>query len=54
MGILVFWGKWGQPPRWALAVYVLVVACLFTYTQLNPERYLRLIGFKKRNHPKVT
>jgi hypothetical protein len=31
-----------------LATYVLVVACLFTYTQLNPERYLRLIGFKTK------
>jgi hypothetical protein len=48
MGLLVFWGKWGQPPRWALAAYVLFVACLFTYTQLNPERYLRLIGFKSK------
>lgn len=48
MAMLVFWGKWGQPPRWVLAAYVLVVACLFTYIQLNPERYLRQIGFKTK------
>jgi len=49
MAMLVFWGKWGQPPRWALAAYVLVVACLFTYIQLNPERYLQQIGFKTKH-----
>ena len=48
MGFLVLWDSWGQPPRLLLAVYVLAVACLFTYTQLDPERYLRLIGFPGR------
>lgn len=48
MALLTFWGKFGQPPRWALATYVLIVAGLFTYIQLNPERYLRLIGFKTK------
>lgn len=51
MGLLIFWGKWGQPPHWALAAYVLLVACLFTYTQLNPEHYLRLTGFTSRRRP---
>lgn len=48
MALLIFWGTLGQPPRWALATYVLVVAGLFTYIQLNPERYLRMIGFKAK------
>jgi hypothetical protein len=46
MGLLVFWGKYGQPSRWALAAYVLVMAFLFTYTQLFPGRYLKLVGSK--------
>jgi len=48
MAVLVFWGHGGTPPRWALAVYVLLVAALFTTAQLNPQRYLRLIGFKEK------
>jgi len=48
MGLLVLWDNWGQPPRLLLALYVLAVACLYTYTQLYPERYLRLIGFPAR------
>ena len=32
---------------WELALYVLTVACLFTTTQLYPDRYLELIGFGK-------
>ncbi|MFZ7110147.1 MAG: hypothetical protein ACOWYE_00555 [Desulfatiglandales bacterium] len=41
-----------QPPRWTLAVYVLAVVCLFAYTQLNPGRYLRLMGFKRKRRPR--
>jgi len=48
MGMLVAWKHFGQPPRWALAVYVLIVACLFTYSQLYPDRYMEMIGFKRR------
>ncbi len=48
MGMLVFWSRSSQPSRWALAVYVLIVACLFTYTQLYQDRYLELIGFRKK------
>lgn len=48
MAVLVFWGGGGLPSRWALAVYVLLVAALFTTAQLNPQRYLRLIGFKEK------
>lgn len=51
MTILLFWGRM-QPPRWTLAVYVLAVACLFAYTQLNPGRYLRLMGFKRKRRPR--
>ena len=47
MALLVFWGRSSQPSRSTLAAYVLVVAGLFTYTQLHPERYLQLIGFRK-------
>ena len=48
LGLLVAWKHFGQPPRGALAVYVLIVACLFTYTQLYPDRYMEMIGFKQR------
>lgn len=48
LGILAAWGGRTPPRHWALAAYVLVVAVLFTYTQLYPERYLHLIGFRKR------
>jgi len=51
MAILVFWGRM-QPPGWALAAYVPAVACLFAYTQLNPERCLRLMGFKRKRRPR--
>ncbi len=44
MGLLAGGSSWGHPPQWVLATYVLAVACLFTYTQLNPERYLRFMG----------
>ncbi len=47
MGVLVFWGSFGEPPRWALAVYVLLVAGLFTFSQLDPERYLEMIRFRR-------
>jgi len=47
MGFLVVWNGWSQPSRWMLGAYVLAVACLYTFTQLYPERYLRLISFKK-------
>lgn len=53
MGLLVFWDRWSQPSRLLLAVYVLAVACLFTYTQLYPERYLRLIGFPDKTAGKA-
>jgi len=53
MGLLVLWDSWGQPSGSLLAIYVLAVACLYTYTQLYPERYLRLIGFPTRTHKTV-
>lgn len=46
MGILAGGSTWRQPPWWVLATYVLAVACLFTYSQLYPERYLRFMGMK--------
>ncbi|MCG6962581.1 MAG: DUF6498-containing protein [Acidobacteria bacterium] len=49
MAVLVFWGRGGSPSHWALAVYVLLVAALFTAAQLNPMRYLRLIGFREKH-----
>jgi hypothetical protein len=49
MGILTGGSSWGQPPQWVLADYVLAVACLYTYSQLYLERYLRLMGM----HPKT-
>jgi len=49
LAMLVFWQKWGQPSRWALAIYVLAVACLYTFTQLFPDRYLQMIGFKTKH-----
>ena len=47
MGMLVAWYRWRQPSHWELALYVLIVACLFTTIQLYPDRYLELIGFRK-------
>ncbi|MFZ5788831.1 MAG: hypothetical protein ACOY3Y_20520, partial [Acidobacteriota bacterium] len=47
LGILAGWAGGGSARPWALSVYVLAVAALFTYTQLHPERYLHLIGFRK-------
>ncbi|HBI14210.1 MAG TPA: hypothetical protein DDY20_01610 [Desulfobulbaceae bacterium] len=47
MGFLVVWDGWSQPTRWMLRAYVLAAACLYTYAELNPEGYLRIIGFKK-------
>jgi hypothetical protein len=47
MGMLVAWTRWRQPSHWELALYVLLVACLYTYTQLYPDRYLELIGIKR-------
>lgn len=46
MGILAGGSNWRQPPWWVLATYVLAVACLFTYSQLYPERYLCFMGMK--------
>ena len=46
MGILAGGSSWSQPPWWVLATYVLAVACLFTYSQLYLERYLRFMGIK--------
>ena len=48
MAMLVFWGVLGAAAHWALALYVLLVACLFTFAQLNPQAYLRMIGFKEK------
>lgn len=49
MGLLALWAGRTPPPRWALAAYVLVIACLFTFAQLNPGRYLHLIGFRAKS-----
>lgn len=51
MGLLALWVGRTPPPRWALAVYVVVIACLFTFAQLNPGRYLRLTGFRPKSPP---
>ncbi|KGO33236.1 hypothetical protein JT06_15675 [Desulfobulbus sp. Tol-SR] len=53
MGLLVLWDSWSPPSRLLLGLYVLAVACLYTSTQLYPERYLRLIGFPTRTSKTV-
>jgi hypothetical protein len=47
VGLLALWAGRTPPPPWALGTFVLVVATLFTFTQLAPGRYLRLTGFRR-------
>lgn len=48
MAMLAFFGAEGTVSHWRLAFYVLLIAALFTAAQLNPQGYLRMIGFREK------
>jgi hypothetical protein len=52
MGLLAAWAGHASVGRLGLVAYVVLLSLLFTYTQLFPERWLHLVGFRRAGRGK--